>query len=94
MVDHAAFEPFNLQGFFPMSWVSGLQLVWGEEERKFICVCNRQRVSKGKGGMSMCVRVGGISRPHQSLMALCRDTGAENYLMCWAALLQWRSVLF
>lgn len=41
-----------------------------------------------------CVRVCRISRPHQSLMALHRDTGAENYLICWAALLQSRSVLF
>lgn len=55
--------------------------MWSEEERKRgreeVRVTDKESV-KREEMECRCVCV--ISRPRQSLMALCRDTGAENYL--------------
>lgn len=80
MVDHSAFEPFNLRGFCrAMGRRAAAGVERGrEEERKCVCVTDRESV-KREEMECRCVRV--ICRPRQSLMALCRDTGAENYLI-------------
>lgn len=80
MVDHSAFEPFNLLGFCrAMGRRAAAGVERGrKEERKCVCVTDKESV-KREEMECRCVCV--ISRPRQSLMALCRDTGAENDLI-------------